>query len=154
MIASSLLVTLTDLGIQLKAHGNRLRYRPRSAVSPALVERMNAHKAELIEALQSKEEHCLRERVAVRDYERNPSLRLRDDSAVDKSRRTSGNARRSEVQSHGTREATLARGTSERCSQHIDPQDWLDKPAPGRPGWVRSTCRRCGTFVGFRHQNK
>ena len=51
-------------------------------------------------------------------------------------------------------EAALARGTSVRCSQHIDPQDWLDKPAPGRPGWVRTNCRRCETFIGYRHQNK
>ncbi len=37
-----------------------------------------------------------------------------------------------------------------RCPQHIDPADWLDAPASGRPGWIRTTCCKCEAFVGYR----
>lgn len=40
-----------------------------------------------------------------------------------------------------------------RCLQHNNPKDWLDEPATARPGWIRSTCRRCGAFVGYRPTN-
>ena len=40
--------------------------------------------------------------------------------------------------------------TPPRCSTHIEPRDWLDEPAPNRSGFIRSTCRRCGGFVGYR----
>ncbi len=44
---------LTDLarrGIRLEADGKRLRYFPRSAVSPGLLDRLKAHKTELLSA--------------------------------------------------------------------------------------------------------
>lgn len=37
-----------------------------------------------------------------------------------------------------------------RCSSHIDHRHWLDTPATGRPGWIRTTCRLCGAFIGYR----
>ena len=30
------------------------------------------------------------------------------------------------------------------CATHTDPTNWREEPAPGRPGWIRSTCRVCG----------
>ncbi len=49
--ATNLLAELGRLGIEVTAHGNRLRYRPRSAVTPELAERMKVHKAELLAIL-------------------------------------------------------------------------------------------------------
>lgn len=43
----------------------------------------------------------------------------------------------------------LAARTPRRCLTHTA-ADLLDEPAPRRPGWIRSTCRRCGGFVGYR----
>jgi hypothetical protein len=48
MSAAHLLADVARLGVRLEAHGDRLRYHPRSAVTPDLAERMKAHKAELL----------------------------------------------------------------------------------------------------------
>jgi len=37
-----------------------------------------------------------------------------------------------------------------KCPQHTDPREWLGGPASGRLGWIRTTCRRCGGFIGYR----
>lgn len=36
------------------------------------------------------------------------------------------------------------------CRPHNNPANYIDTPAPGRPGWIRTTCRVCGRFVGYR----
>ena len=53
MTAITLIKDLARLGIQLKADGGRLRYAPRSAVTPALAEQIKAHKGELLEILRN-----------------------------------------------------------------------------------------------------
>jgi hypothetical protein len=37
-----------------------------------------------------------------------------------------------------------------RCLVHADPASWLNEAAPNRPGWIRTTCKCCGGFVGYR----
>ncbi len=37
-----------------------------------------------------------------------------------------------------------------RCGPHIDPREWVDAPAPSRPSYIRTTCRHCNTFIGYR----
>ena len=51
MNAADLITDLARLGIRIEAHGDRLRYSPRSAVTPDLARRMKAHKGELLAIL-------------------------------------------------------------------------------------------------------
>ena len=50
--ATVLLLDLTRRGIELEAHRDKLRYRPRSAMTPELAERITAHRGELLTILQ------------------------------------------------------------------------------------------------------
>ncbi len=51
MSAARLMTDLAQLGIRIEAHGDRLRYSPRSALTPDLADRMKVHKAELLAIL-------------------------------------------------------------------------------------------------------
>ena len=51
MTPAALLTDLARLGIHIEAHGDRLRYSPRSALTPDLADRMKAHKGELLAVL-------------------------------------------------------------------------------------------------------
>lgn len=33
---------------------------------------------------------------------------------------------------------------------HFLPFDAIETPAPGRRGWLKSTCRKCDRFLGYR----
>ncbi len=46
-----LMADLDQAGIVIRAHGGRLRYSPRSAVTPCMLNRMKIHKRELLEIL-------------------------------------------------------------------------------------------------------
>lgn len=52
MSATQLVSDLARLGIRIEAHGERLRYSPRAAATPALIHRMKTHKGELLAILQ------------------------------------------------------------------------------------------------------
>ena len=112
MIATELLADLTRLGIRLEAHGDRLRFWPRSAVTPELADRMKAHKAELLAVLQPQATQMRRAPTPEKPLE--PT------------------------------------SVSRPCPNHLDVADRVDTPAEGRPGWIRTTCRRCGKFIGYR----
>ena len=53
MSAAALMNDLARLGICIEVRGERLRYAPRSAVTPDLAQRMKAHKPELLVILRS-----------------------------------------------------------------------------------------------------
>jgi hypothetical protein len=46
--AAGLLAELADIGIDLKPVENGIRFRPRAAMTPSLLRRLQAHKAELL----------------------------------------------------------------------------------------------------------
>ena len=50
---ATLLIEMTRRGIEIVAHGDRLRYRPRSAMTPDLAERVRHHKTELLDILRA-----------------------------------------------------------------------------------------------------
>ena len=52
MNATRLMAKLDTLGIQLEAHGDRLRYWPRSAVTPDMVDQLKTYKVPLLAILQ------------------------------------------------------------------------------------------------------
>ena len=52
---ADLLAHLSRLGVELVPRGDRLRYRPRSAVTPDLVERLRTHKTQLLAILRHAE---------------------------------------------------------------------------------------------------
>jgi hypothetical protein len=53
MSAAELMADLDRLGIRLEAQGDRLRFHPRSAVTPDLADRLREHKGELLALLRS-----------------------------------------------------------------------------------------------------
>jgi hypothetical protein len=53
VIALRLMADLARLGIKLEADGDRLRYSPRSALTPDLAKLMKAHKSELLAMLRT-----------------------------------------------------------------------------------------------------
>ena len=56
MIAAELLTDLAQRGIRLEVHGDRLRYSPRSAVTPDLAAELKRHKGNLLAILRSETE--------------------------------------------------------------------------------------------------
>ena len=51
MSVTELMFDLRERGIQLEAHGDRLRYSPKAAMTPELAERVKAHKPTLLAIL-------------------------------------------------------------------------------------------------------
>jgi hypothetical protein len=57
--AAKLLADLADHGIDLQAHGDAIRFRPRQAMTPELLRRLQSHKAELLAITIIKQAHDL-----------------------------------------------------------------------------------------------
>jgi len=36
------------------------------------------------------------------------------------------------------------------CRPHHNPSNYIDTPATNRPSWIRTSCRVCGRFIGYR----
>lgn len=68
--AAALLADLTDRGIELRAENGRLRFRPVTAITPDLAERVKAHKGELLALLDPASVAALPETHADREIRR------------------------------------------------------------------------------------
>lgn len=62
----ALLIELTRRGIELQAHADRLRFRPRSAMTPELVKCVKAHKLALLTVLAGGDAYSSDERRRMR----------------------------------------------------------------------------------------
>lgn len=121
---------LADLLAECDAHGIRLALAdaggltidaPQDALTPDLLDRLKARKAQLLASIERFEE-----RAAIMEFDAGLSRHEAERLAA-----PGGPAR-------------------SRCDFHGDPSDWVAAPDPERPGWIRMVCRRCGTFIGYR----
>ena len=62
--ATAVLADLQALGIDVKPDGDAIRYRPRQAMTPALLRRLQTHKVELLAMLMIQQVHDLAELMA------------------------------------------------------------------------------------------
>jgi hypothetical protein len=171
MSVSALIAELGELGIELGQQDGRIWYRPRSSMTPDLVERMKAHQGALLAMLRpnrpaeesadqlidglahrgcilglDKDGRLVTDGVppdpakAVTDHTAELTRILRIESAnMDK-------AKGSKTEMSAIQGGDLP---PDRCL-HKDSACWLDAPADDRPGWIRTTCRWCGRFIGYR----
>ena len=49
------------------------------------------------------------------------------------------------------RKADVLTTLRSRCRPHNNPSNYIDLPDIRRPGWVRTTCKLCNCFVGYRY---
>jgi TubC N-terminal docking domain len=73
MSAAELLADLDRLGIRLEADGDRLRYHPRSALTPELLDRLKAGKADVLAILRPAPEVEQPRPVATMDADAKPT---------------------------------------------------------------------------------
>ena len=73
MTTADLLVELEQRGVRIEAHGDRLRYAPRSAVTDGLLEQLKLHKAELLALLRPTRDIVSVPPVAVQDAPAKPT---------------------------------------------------------------------------------
>ncbi len=71
----ALLDELGRHGIELRAEGDRLRYRPADAISPGLLTQLRVHKAELL-AILSDNDHWARQAAGLLATVADPDLRV------------------------------------------------------------------------------
>jgi hypothetical protein len=132
MSVIDLMSDLREHGIHLEAHGDRLRYSPRSSVTPNLAQRMKANKGELLAMLR-----------------RDTKARAIDLAAQLAALRTKGPAPAVPPPQQTTRLPSLPEPLL--CElDHRNPSNWTYGPDRyGRAGFRRVTCKECRRFYGY-----
>ena len=136
MSAAVLLMDLGRLGIRLEADGERLRFHPRSALTPDLLDRLKAHKGEVLALLLHASDFDIDSAPNAeptpesekRTHRMPPELRGRVEATPD----TCPNAA-----SHGEKKICRCGSTTWRGVPIHDGQS------------VRRDCGRCGRFIDF-----
>ena len=117
----------TSLEIQLEAHGDRLRYWPRSAVTPDVADRIKTHKGDLLAILRSADAPQLNSLLPI-DAMVSADARCPDDSKVD----------------HAGDDQEAQSISCARCGS----SEFRDVPIHGGRS-MRRDCARCQRFVEF-----
>lgn len=142
MSVVELLLGLGRLGIRLEADGERLRYRPRSALTPDLLARLKEHKAELLAMLGAnavapeidQSNAVAVWRAALDRLEGDPLL---PPDVMDALRSADVRWAASDAKAKPTKPVC-------RCGSTV----WRDVPIHGGQS-IRRDCARCSRFVGF-----
>ena len=137
MSAAELLMDLGRLGIRLETKGKRLRYHPRSALTPDLLERLKAHKVELLTLLLHASEFDI---DSAPNAEPAPITEKRTHRMPQELRRRGG----ATLDTRPIIDLTSTKEQLCRCGSTT----WRDEPIhDGRS--VRRDCGRCGRFIDF-----
>ena len=118
MSAAELLLDLGRLGIRLEADGQRLRFHPRSALTPDLLERLKAHKADLLALLRPAPEAAPALPVATNEAPAQPTRPIC---------RCGSTTWRDVVLRHPPHNGTTIRRDCGRCRRFLDFPIWYGK---------------------------
>jgi len=57
-----------------------------------------------------------------------------------------------DLKADGTQAIITPVTVAQLCCPHNNPKHYRDSSIFGRPGWIRTTCEKCGRFIGNRPQ--
>jgi TubC N-terminal docking domain len=142
MTAVQLMTDLAHLGIRLDAYGDRLRYSPKSAMTPDLVAQLRDNKAELL-AMLCRDDVGADAEVDVRTVD--PSELGADRWPID----TIPSPAPQPQESRSGRQVarTLPRSSIEACDR-CGSTKWRDVSIHARES-IRRDCAKCGRFIDF-----
>lgn len=146
MSTDELLRTLGERGVELYLDGDCLRYlAPEGALTPELRGDVGVHRPAIIERLKSAAA------TSIGEHGEGKSPRpVSPPSSVSEGLAGDGTESRRQNDPNGRRGNELIPARRAKRCNLCKPDDWLEERDPGRSGWIRTTCGRCGRFIGYR----